>query len=237
MNDTMRNEPTMTNSSSPSSTLPPSPFDPHVCSPDEEKKEKKRNWLSTYFTKWNGKGRGVGVRSHAYYGFTPVTPAHLKSYFFAWLGAFLGLAATSLLHYFILTPHQYQFMIGSFGASAILIYGVPKSPLAQPRNLLGGHLVSAIVGCVSRAAFLDSVGAWFAVSMAVPTALVLMDFTDTTHPPGGATALLAVISPPIAGSNFLFIVLPTLSGALVMLLVALLINNIPSDRGYPMYWW
>ena len=78
-------------------------------------------------------------------------------------------------------------IIGSFGASAVLIYGAIKSPLAQPRNLLGGHVFSALIG-VTCYQLLDS-HLWLAAAVAVATAIAFMHATKTLHPPGGATGL------------------------------------------------
>jgi CBS-domain-containing membrane protein len=125
------------------------------------------------------------------------------------------------------------FLIGSFGASAVLIFGAPRSPLAQPRNLIGGHLVSAICGCTVRIA-IDR----FEHSTACALAIVAMQLTETTHPPGGATALIAVTTQPLLPwAHFLFILMPVFTGACAMLLVALFINNMAPKRTYPCFWW
>jgi len=183
-------------------------------------------------------GRPNHSRGPAHYGVVKITKEQLNEFLWSWVGGFCGIAAVSLLHYFIFLTRNLAFVIGSFGASAVLIYGVPKSALAQPRNLIGGHFLSACVGCICKAAFVDSVGVWFAISVAVPTAIVAMQLTDTVHPPGGATALLAVLNvAETAWGGFLFIFIPALSGAVVMLLVALIVNNIPKHRSYPHYWW
>ena len=128
-------------------------------------------------------------------------------------------------------------MIGSFGASAVLIFGAPRSPLAQPRNLIVGHVLSALCGCVVRVA-IDRFEHSISCALAVALAIVVMQLTESTHPPGGATALIAVTSKPILpGANFLFIVVPVLTGACTMLLVALIINNMAPKRTYPCFWW
>ena len=67
----------------------------------------------------------------------------------SWIGSFLGILAISYFHNDILNDKDLTLVIGSFGASAVLIYGAVHSPLAQPRNLIGGHILSAIVGVVS----------------------------------------------------------------------------------------
>ncbi len=154
----------------------------------------------------------------------------------SWIGAFFGIALLALIHYRLFGPGSDRVMIiGSFGASAVLLYGAVKSPLAQPRNLMGGHIFSAIIGVIFFKIFQDHM--WLAASMSVATAIGVMHATKTLHPPGGATALIAVIgSDKIHDLGFLYALIPAGSGALVMLLVALLINNIPKNRSYPEFW-
>ena len=153
----------------------------------------------------------------------------------SWIGAFLGIAAVAYISYQKLDETDMVMIIGSFGASAVLIYGAIKSPLAQPRNLLGGHVFSAIVG-VSCYQLLGS-QMWLASAVAVATAIALMHATKTLHPPGGATALIAVIgSDKIHALGYLYAIIPAGLGAVVMLAVALVVNNIPQSRRYPEFW-
>jgi len=78
---------------------------------------------------------------------------------------------------------------------------------------------------------------WLASSLAVATAIAMMQATKTLHPPGGATALIAVIgSNKIHNIGFLYAVVPVGVGVIVMLIVALIVNNIPKNRRYPEYW-
>ncbi|MDY0041034.1 MAG: HPP family protein, partial [Desulforhabdus sp.] len=102
----------------------------------------------------------------------------------SWLGSFLGIAAVAYLHYDLLSETDLMMIIGSFGASAVLVYGATKSPLAQPRNLVGGHLLSAIIG-VAAYQFLGS-HLWLACAVGVATSIAVMHATKTLHPPGGA---------------------------------------------------
>jgi CBS-domain-containing membrane protein len=109
------------------------------------------------------------------------------------------------------------------------------SPLAQPRNLVGGHVLSAIVG-VAAYQFLGQMP-WLAAAIAVSTAIALMHLTKTLHPPGGATALIAVIGgDAVHNLDFLYAVMPAALGAGVMLIIALLVNNIPNSRRYLEFW-
>ncbi len=153
----------------------------------------------------------------------------------SWLGAFLGIGAVSLLHFNVLGETDYVMIIGSFGASAVLIYGAIRSPLAQPRNLVGGHVISAIIGVSCYKLFPSD--PWLASSCAVATAIAVMHATKTLHPPGGATALIAVIgSVKVHSLGYLYVLIPVGIGALVMLIIALFINNIPRKRSYPEFW-
>ena len=165
-----------------------------------------------------------------------LTKANFVDAFWSWLGSFCGIAAIALLHYQILESVGLLMLIGSFGASAVLVFGAPQSPLAQPRNLLGGHLLSAAVGVCCFQLFGHH--QWFAAAMAVSTAIALMHLSGTMHPPGGATALIAVIGgDAITSLGFSYIVLPVGLGALILLVVGLLVNNLPKNRRYPQSWW
>ncbi|MCT7517266.1 HPP family protein [Aliarcobacter cryaerophilus] len=152
--------------------------------------------------------------------------------FWAWIGSFLGIIAISYFHMDILDDKDLTLVVGSFGASAVLIYGVPNSPLSQPRNLIGGHLLSAIVGVISYKLFSSNL--FLATAIAVSTSILIMQLTLTLHPPGGATSLIAVIGgEQIHQLEFFYILIPVFSGALILFLIAFIVNNIPKNRAYP----
>jgi len=153
----------------------------------------------------------------------------------SWLGSFLGIALMGLIHYRLVDQTALIMIIGSFGASAVLIYGAIRSPLAQPRNLIGGHVLSALIGVTAFQLLGGQL--WLASALAVSTAIALMHLTKTLHPPGGATALIAVIGGDgVHQLGYLYAVVPAGLGALVMLAVALLVNNLAPDRRYPEFW-
>lgn len=155
--------------------------------------------------------------------------------FWSWIGAFLGITPIALLNYNFFTGNDFVYIIGSFGASAVLIYGAVRSPLAQPRNLVGGHLLSAVIGVTSYQMFQPF--PWFAAAFSVATAIAVMHATQTLHPPGGATALIAVIgSEKIHGLGFWYLLVPVGLGVLIMLIVALITNNMAKNRNYPEFW-
>lgn len=155
--------------------------------------------------------------------------------FWSWLGAFIGISLVGWVHEFLLAPRDQILIIGSFGASAVLVYGAIGSPLAQPRHLVGGHLIAGLVGV----ACFQAVGSipWLAGALAVATTILVMHLTRTLHPPGGATALIAVIgSDAIHQLGYWYALVPATLGAVLLLMVALLVNNLPANRRYPLYW-
>jgi CBS-domain-containing membrane protein len=153
----------------------------------------------------------------------------------SWMGSFLGIAVVALINFHVLNGSDLIMIIGSFGASAVLLFGAIRSPLAQPRNLIGGHVLSAMIGVATYK--LLPADPWLASSLAVSTAIAVMHATKTLHPPAGATALIFVIgSDQIHALGFLYVLVPTAAGVLTMLLVALIFNNIPRDRRYPEFW-
>ena len=155
-----------------------------------------------------------------------------KEHFWAFLGSFIGIGIIAYMQSNTLLHSDVVYLIGSFGASSVLVYGVIQSPLAQPRNLVGGHLVSAIVG-VTISKFIPDI-LWLTAPLAVSISIVLMQVTKTLHPPGGATALIAVIgSPKIKMLGYWYVLYPVLSGVLILLIVALIFNNMTSNRYYP----
>ncbi len=153
----------------------------------------------------------------------------------SWIGSALGIGSCAYLSAAYFEPQELTLLIGSMGASAVLVYGAVKSPLAQPRNLVGGHVLSGLVGVASFRMFGHTV--WLAAALAVSLAIVVMLATRTLHPPGGATALIAVIGgQKIHALGFLYALVPVGAGALILLAVALMVNNLPKDRRYPEFW-
>lgn len=158
-----------------------------------------------------------------------------REVFWSWCGAFFGIAAVGLLHQRFFDGTAQVLMVSSFGASAVLLFGAPRSPLAQPRNLIGGHILSALIGVAAFKLLGGQI--WIAEAGAVATAVALMHLTRTLHPPGGATALLPVIGgDQIQNLGFLFALVPVALGALILLTVAVVFNNLPSSRRYPEAW-
>lgn len=155
-----------------------------------------------------------------------------KEHFWSFLGASAGIGIIAFIQSHYLPKIENIFLIGSFGASCVLIYGAIESPLAQPRNLIGGHLISAVIGVSVYQIFPDII--WITAPLAVALSTIFMQFTKTLHPPGGATALIAVIgTEKIKSLGYLYVLSPILTGTFILLVIALIFNNATSNRCYP----
>lgn len=153
-----------------------------------------------------------------------------------WGGAALSMLCISILDANSVGPQDVPLLMGSFGASAVLVFGAIHSPLAQPRNLVGGHFLSALVGVTCQMLFGHI--PWLAACMAVSCAILVMQGTKTVHPPGGASALIAVVGgEPIHNLGYAYAFNPCLLGALIMLAMAVAVNRLAPNRPYPRKWW
>lgn len=164
------------------------------------------------------------------------SPARVRpiEIFWSWVGSFCGIFAVAYLSKNYMEPNDLTLVIGSFGATAVLLYAAIRSPLAQPWNLMGGHFFSALVGVTCYKLFQPQ---FIAAAMAVSLAIASMLFLKCLHPPGGATALIAVIgSAKIHSLGYLYALIPAGLGAVVMLVIALIVNNLARERRYPEYW-
>lgn len=150
-------------------------------------------------------------------------------------GSVCGIGLCGYLSSRFFEPADQTLMIGSFGASAVLVYAAVRSPLAQPRNLVGGHVLSGLAGVACYQLFGGV--PWVAAALAVSISIAVMLLTRTVHPPGGATALIAVIGgEKVHKLGFLYPFVPVGAGALILLVVALVFNNLARHRRYPEYW-
>lgn len=175
--------------------------------------------MKTYF----GKMRGEPAR--------PTLP-DWQDALWTWLGACAGMGAICWLSTHWLSQHL--LIVASFGATSVLIYAAPESPFAQPRNVLLGNVLSAMVG-VGCSQLLGT--SPLAVTLAVSLSILLMQLTHSVHPPGAAAALVAVIGgSDIQALGWWYPLMPIGIGSAVMLLVAILINNLARHRRYPRHW-
>jgi len=143
----------------------------------------------------------------------------------SWLGSFLGIATLAYLS----VHTSYPLIAAPFGATAVLVFAVPDSPLAQPRNVIGGNCIGAIV-CITLVYFFGT--APWVMALAVATAIKMMQLNKTLHPPGGAVALVGAMS----GASWDFLLTPVLAGSTIILLCTVAFNNLAAGRTYPKHW-
>ena len=147
----------------------------------------------------------------------------------ACIGAGLGVLITEWLSHRVLGTANPWF-IASMGASALLMFAVPASPMAQPWTLIGGNLVSGLVG-VSCAQWIENPD--LAAAIAIALSIGAMYPLRCLHPPGGAVAITTVLGGPgVSDMGYHFVLSPVLLNSLLLLLLALLINRM-AGRSFP----
>ena len=154
----------------------------------------------------------------------PASPS-LKIVALAWLGGFLAIATVAGLRDLL----SIALVLGSFGASCVLVFGFPDVPFSQPRNVIVGHLLSSLVGLLALTVFGPH---WWAMAIAVGTAIAVMMITRTVHPPAGSNPVIVFLTLP----SWKFLLFPTLAGAGILVAVALVYNNLTHTSKYPKYW-
>ncbi len=178
----------------------------------------KNKGLICSLTEYIGKIRAGG-------SCTVATPPAAE-WVWTFIGCFIGIGVVSFLAF----QKDVPVLVASLGASACLLYGAPAVPFAQPRNALAGHILSALIG-VACYQFLGA--HWYTMALSVGLAVATMVATRTIHPPAGATALIAVSTE----QNWLFPLAPVGVGILILVIIAILVNNLAVKRRYPQYWW
>lgn len=166
-----------------------------------------------YWTKFKGRKAALPKR------------ADIKDIFFAWMGGFI---AITLIGY-LTAAYDSLLVMGSFGASCVLLFGFPQSPFSQPRNVIAGHFFSTLIGLF----FLHILGpSWWSMALALATALAMMLATRTVHPPAGSNPLIVFL----LHAHWSYLIFPSLIGSLILVGVALFYNNLHKNRSYPEYW-
>ncbi|WP_287883879.1 MULTISPECIES: HPP family protein [Paracoccus] len=121
---------------------------------------------------------------------------------------------------------EHALLIAPFGASCVLLFALPQSPLARPRNVIGGHLLSARVGLLVLNLIGDSV---LAMGVGVGLAIAVMQLTGTLHPPAGGDPLVVILS----GAGWSFPGVPILAGTVTLVAAAIAYHRLISMRAYP----
>jgi CBS domain-containing membrane protein len=164
--------------------------------------------------------------------FSPILAgATLRERLIACLGALLGIALTGAISGYLFGQGPYlPLIVAPMGASAVLLFAVPASPLAQPWSIIGGNTISALIGLIAAHFISDPI---LAIGVGVSLAIAAMSFTRCLHPPGGAAALTAVLGgPAVAGWGFLFPFVPVALNSCILVALGLLFHKL-ARRSYP----
>jgi len=147
------------------------------------------------------------------------------------LGGFLGIYGILQISTVFVDPLAASLIVASMGASAVLLFAVPHGPLSQPWPVIGGHLVSAVIGVSCAKLVPDTL---LAAALAVALAIGVMHYLRCIHPPGGASALSAVVGgESVHALGYQFVITPVLLNVLVIMAVAVLFNYPFAWRRYP----
>jgi CBS-domain-containing membrane protein len=153
-----------------------------------------------------------------------------------WRGAIVaglgGAIAIAILHALTVDLELVTCFTAPLGATCALVFGLPNAPVSQPRNVIGGHILSALAGLLVFS--VSGQVTWLTMALAIGLAMVAMAMTRTYHPPGAVTALLPVLQEI---TTFTWVLAPVGLGAMLLIVIALLYNNLFAERHYPEFWW
>jgi len=120
------------------------------------------------------------------------------------------------------------FLAGSFGSSMVLLFGFPESPFAQPKNVFFGHLITALVGVIF--VNLITLPIYISIALAVGVGIFLMILLNIVHPPAGGNPIMVIIG----SVSYDYLILPIISGCIIIISLAILINKFILNKKYPL---
>ena len=120
------------------------------------------------------------------------------------------------------------FLAGSFGSSMVLLFGFPENPFAQPKNVFFGHLITALVGVVF--VNLITLPIYISIALAVGVGVFLMILLNIVHPPAGGNPIMVIIG----SVSYDYLILPIISGCIIIISLAILINKFILKKKYPL---
>ena len=150
-------------------------------------------------------------------------------------GGLVGILGVLWVSHALLGSHAGILAVASMGASAVLLFAAPHGALSQPWPVVGGHMISAFIGVTCAQWIAEPM---LAASIAVAISIALMYGLHCLHPPGGATALFAVLGgEPILALGYDYLFVPVLLNVVLLLIIAVLFNYPFAWRRYPQAWW
>ena len=153
----------------------------------------------------------------------PMKTMSNKEVFISIVGAFVATLLASFFSNSILEAEGMPMVLASTGASAMLIFAIPHSPVSQPWPIVGGHLVSALIGITAYYLIPNAI---LASSVAIGLAMLAMHFSGCMHPPGGATAVTAVVGgTAVHQLGYYFVIVPVFFNSIILLSIAMAIGT------------
>ncbi len=140
----------------------------------------------------------------------------------AGVGGLLAISVVAWLSHIVGIP----LLMAPFGATCVLLFSIPGSPLSQPANVVGGHVVSTVIGLLLHVLLPAE---WWSLGLAVGLAIAVMMALRVTHPPAGADPLVVFLDNP----GWSYLGLPVASGSLALILIAWLFHRLPPRVVYP----
>ncbi|SDB82973.1 HPP family protein [Acinetobacter boissieri] len=115
------------------------------------------------------------------------------------------------------------YIMAPFGATCVLLYAASKSPLAQPKNIILGHLISALIGLL----FLKFLPiSMLSIAISVGCAIAFMQLFKCVHPPAGANPLVILLTAHTTHYDWLFLIFPVLSGSVILVIISMAIHKV-----------
>jgi len=168
------------------------------------------------------------------------SPPPLTQTAFSFVGSFLGIAALGLMHTYLMpqvvSDIPLEIFIGSFGATAVLLFSAHELPVAQPKNAVIGTAIGGLAG-VTLVELMPGGPLWLSAALVVSLTIVAQELAATSHPPGVATALVYVLTEKLQRLQYVYVLCPALAGTVVLVLLGILVNNLSPARTYPQLWW
>lgn len=177
-----------------------------------ENKLEKKNSMKPFILKMKGGGHAPS-RTNFADAFTGAIGGLICIFVLLWLTSFTDA----------------PWLMASLGGSCVLVFVVWNAPLSQPRNIIGGHLISAFIGLAMYALLGSSM---LSISLGVGLTIFFMAFLGIIHPPAGANPIIIILG----GYGWSYLVTPVLIGAVIIVIFGLLINNLREKRKYPLFW-
>ena len=151
----------------------------------------------------------------------------MKTKFLVAIQAFIFSTITIGLISFISINSNYSLLLGSFGATMVLIFGFPKIPFSQPKNIFFGHFITSLVGITTNTYLL--IPSFLIIAISVGLGIFFMIILDVTHPPAGGNAIIIVL---IGDVTYSFLVFPIITGTLLIILLGIIFNRLLKKK-YP----